>query len=62
MKYHRMTVEIFDEMCGRNMSWCDKQILRRFQHILINQNEDEYSRGLADIRIEAVGERKTRVE
>ena len=41
IKYHRTTVEIYQEMYDK-CTWKNEVILRRFQNILMNKHDEEY--------------------
>ena len=59
-RYHRMTVEIYDEICGNKATWCEKQIIRRFKQILMNVHKEDYDNRLAEIRRKSLMERRPR--
>ena len=56
-KYHRMTVEIFEEICGNRVDWCNRKMVERFKQILMNVHRDDYDDQLTKIRRRSIMER-----
>jgi hypothetical protein len=59
-RYHRMTVKIYDEICGTRTLWCEQQVVQRFKQILMNVHKDDYEDRLTEIRRKSLLERKAR--
>ena len=45
VKYHRMKVSIYREICN-SLDWADDVVTRRFQYVMMNMHEEEYDNQL----------------